>query len=148
MAGLAIFALATPAMAQSDPASDALGQCLVSSSTGRDRLTLVEWIFSAIASHPDVKQFTNVTDDQRAQLSQQAADTFVRLLTVDCHPQSLAVLRGQDAMGMRAAFEQLGRIAMADLMSDPSVQQQLAELGKKVNTPAMQALAKEAKQQP
>jgi hypothetical protein len=44
--------------AQAGPSSDELGTCFVQSTSGKDRVTLVMWIFNTISMNPRVKDIT------------------------------------------------------------------------------------------
>lgn len=140
--------LLLPANTRADSASDALGECLTGYSTGNDRLAFVEWMFTALASHPAVAQYSNIPPDQKAAITKKVSTVIIRLMTVDCRAQTLAALRSGDASALRAAFSTFGRVATTDLMSNPAVQNDLAQLGKNFNSTAMQDLMKEAKPQP
>ena len=47
---------------------DQLSNCLVKSTTATDKTTVLQWTFAALAAHPDLKVYSNVTDAQRTQL--------------------------------------------------------------------------------
>ena len=50
--------------AQAGPYTDDLSKCLVNSTTESDRMALVQWIFSAAASHPAVKSIVSISEEQ------------------------------------------------------------------------------------
>jgi len=108
--------------AAADPSQDALNKCIMDSSTGKDRLILVKWIFVAMSAHPDVRTMSKVTPAERDQYNADAARTMERLVMVDCRDQAADAVRhnGEGAVGK--SFEGLGQIAMVDLMSNPDVE--------------------------
>jgi hypothetical protein len=109
-----------PLTVQAGVYSDDLSRCIVRSSTADDRLMLMKWIFSAISLHPAVQPMTSVTPEQRDLLAQQAAALTSRLLTSDCRAETVAALK-YESSAFQGAFELLGRVAMSDLMTEPSV---------------------------
>jgi hypothetical protein len=149
LTGLAIIGLSLPALAptqaRADAASDALGQCLITSSSAADRVAIVQWMFSAIASHPDVMRYTNLTTSQKEAISQNAAVVTQRLVTTDCRALAVAALHDKNPDAMRQAFDQLGHFAMRELTTNPLVRAQMSQLEKSLETAAMQDLANQAK---
>lgn len=47
------------------PTVDQLSDCLVKATTASDKTTVLQWTFTALAAHPDLKAFSNVTPEQR-----------------------------------------------------------------------------------
>ena len=78
---IAFLALATLATgAHAGPFSDEMSKCLVRSTSDADKTLLIRWIFTAIATHPDVKELSNVTPAVSEQLSKDAANLFADLI--------------------------------------------------------------------
>lgn len=118
---LALLLLALSSSAHAGPFNDKLAICLVKSTTQEDKLTLIRWIFAAMASHPGVKDLSEVSAKDGDQLNGQVADLFVSLLTDRCAVEAEEAVKyeGQGTIG--TSFEVLGRVAMQELMSDGSV---------------------------
>lgn len=130
------------------PASDAFGRCLVQSSTGRDRLNLVRWIFAAMAQHPEVKALSSLTPQQRMGYARDAGATVERLLTKDCRAESVAAIREGGPVAFQQAFQLFGQTAVQELITDPAVQGEFAGLANSMDKDALESLAKEAAGKP
>ncbi len=116
---LVLFALSTSAHA--GPFNDKLAICLVKSTTQEDKLTLIRWIFAAMASHPGVKDLSEVSAGDGDKLNEQVADLFVSLLTDRCGVETREAVKYEGKGAIGTSFEVLGRVAMQELMSDGSV---------------------------
>ena len=141
---LAATAMVWSATASAGVYADDLGKCLVKSSSDKDQIVLAQWIFAALSEHPAVKPYSNFTDDQRVSVEKQGAELFQRLLTVDCHAQSVAAIKYEGASGLESSFTMLGQMATRSLMTDPHVTQSLGRLGSNMDDSKMQALFAEA----
>jgi hypothetical protein len=126
--------------AHAGPAADALGKCLVESSTGKDRIVLVQWIFAALSVHPDVREVAPISQDTRDGVTRQMAAVFERLMTVDCRDQTLAAYREDGVPAISEGFEALGRIAVLDLQQDPGVQREMSKLDNYIDPSKFTAL--------
>lgn len=146
-AGLAALSVAASvgATAYAGPASDALGRCLVQSSTGRDRTLFVQWFFAALSVNPEVQAYASTTKEQRVAVTQKAAQLLQRLVYVDCHTEAVAAIKqdGQQALG--TSFEVFGRSAATELMSDPAVVKEMGALDEYTDAAKWTALMEEAK---
>ena len=110
---------AIPAFAGS--ATDALSACLADNTTGKERKDLAKWIFVAMAVHPELKDFSNITDAQRAQADQAAGAIVSRLLTQNCVDQAKQAVQVENGDAFKNAFGVLGQLAMRELMANPEV---------------------------
>jgi hypothetical protein len=131
--------------AQASPESNALGKCLVDSSTGKDRVVFVQWLFAALSANPDVAPLASITPNKRTELNHQAAEIVQRLIITDCHKESVAAIRQDGDDVLSSAFEQFGRVAAQELMSDPSVGKAMASVGDNMDRKAWASLEDEAK---
>ena len=120
-AAAAAVALPACAAGAATPAGDALGACLVAKSTSRDRKDLARWMFVALAAHPEIQAMSKVSAADRENAIHAAADIFSRLLTVDCLDETRAAIRTGGPGALQASGNQLGQVAMQELMSDPNV---------------------------
>ncbi|MCG2575784.1 hypothetical protein LZ012_02105 [Dechloromonas sp. XY25] len=108
-----------PAIAGPDAA--ALTSCLTDNTSGKDRKDLAKWVFAAMASHPEIREFANVADKVRDQTSNTMGVLVTRLLSEDCAKQTQAAIKNEGATAMQTAFRALGGLAMQELMSNPDV---------------------------
>jgi len=133
---LALACVATPwSAAGAREAPGDLQSCVVAATGADDQRTLVQWMFSAIALHPDLEDMAQVSDARRDQANGAMGELMVRLLTVEERdfpfagghrfrdPESGLELRG-DGAAMRADFlerfgasrrEQTARLAAAGI---------------------------------
>lgn len=109
----------SPAIAGS--ATDALTTCVADNTTGKDRKDLAQWIFVAMTVHPEIQPFSNVTEANRDELDKKMAALATRLITESCRTEAKAAIEKEGSESFNAAFGSLGKLAMQELMSDPSV---------------------------
>lgn len=110
---------ALPALA--GPDAVALTSCLSDSTSGKDRKDLAKWVFAAMSTHPEIREFAVVTDKVRDQTSNTVGVLVTRLLSEDCAKQTQAAIRNEGQIAMQTAFRALGGLAMQELMSNPEV---------------------------
>jgi hypothetical protein len=108
--------------AHAGPASDELGACFIQSTSGRDRDTLVRWIFNLIAMNPRVKDISGATQKSREETSKSMALLYERLMFVDCQREASIAIRDDGNVALERGFEKLGEMAVRELMVDPAVQ--------------------------
>jgi len=127
-----LFLLAAPVWAQST--AQPLSQCLAETTTGKDRKDLARWVFFALASHPDIKQFASATAKAaKAEAHKTMADLVTRLLTDSCLKQTQAAFKEGGSRAIELAFQTLGQLAMQELMTDPAVSASMSEFEKQVD---------------
>jgi hypothetical protein len=100
---------------------DALAACLADSTTGKDRKDMARWVFAGMSTHPDIMSLSNVKPSDRKEMDKTLAALFTRLMTENCPGQAKIVLEKEGPKGFEAAFGIIGKLAMQELMSDPSV---------------------------
>ena len=106
-----------------------LQSCVVSAAGADDQRTLVQWMFSAIALHPDLSDMAQVSDERRAEAERAMGELMVRLLTVDCADQARRAFRDGSAEGaFGEAFGRVGELAGEGLFNDPRVAAEAAGL--------------------
>ena len=103
------------------PFTDELSKCILESTSKKDRIALVRWMFAAASVHPAVKPLSSVTEEQLEEANKQTADLFMRLLTESCRQQTKKALRYDGDAALRTSFHTLGTVAGQDLFSDPTV---------------------------
>ncbi|RZT90147.1 hypothetical protein EV678_0958 [Azospira oryzae] len=139
-AGLAALAAST-APAQAGIYSDDMAKCLVRSTTPADRASLVKWMFSAMALHPDVKSMARVEPAQREGLDRNTANLIVRLMTETCRSETQQALTLEGPQTVQQSFQVLGQVAARELFSNPDVMAGVGNLGKYVDPARFKGMA-------
>ena len=116
-----IAVLSCSKVAMASPSSEALGACMADALTGKERKNLAQWIFFAIAAHPEIRRFANVSTQDQTQIDQYTGQLITRLLTEDCAPQVRVALQKDGNEALNSAFETVGKVAMQELMTDKDV---------------------------
>lgn len=111
--------------ANAGPAVDQLSKCLVKSTTTADKTTVLQWTFTALAQHPDLKNFSQVNAQQKTILDQKLAQTLQRILTEQCATQAQAVIKAEGLQGIGESFQELGSITGEEILKTPEIKQQL-----------------------
>ena len=130
--------------AQAGVYADDLTKCLVKSANADDKMAFVQWMFSAMASHPAVQQYAKINDEQRANLNKKAGALIQRLMTVDCRTEMVAALKNEGGSSIEIGFKTLGEVAMRGLFSDSNVAKSMSDLQTGVDTNEMKKLFSEA----
>jgi hypothetical protein len=102
--------------------------CLTDSTSGRDRKEFVKWVYLAMSQHPEIKDLVGVTPELTEESNQNIGQLMTRLLTEDCPNEVRDMIKENGPSSMSKAFEVLGRVAMMELMSDPSVSSAMSKL--------------------
>ena len=118
---------AAPAHAQVNANIEATKTCFADNTDGKDRKMLSKWVFLAMAAHPEIATLSAATPAQIEQSNRDLAALFMRLVTQDCQPQMRTMINAEGADSIKVAFEYLGQIAMAELMSHQSVTGRIGE---------------------
>jgi hypothetical protein len=139
------LALAVGGQAAASAESDAFGKCLVESSTGKDRVIVMQWFFAALSVNPNVESFSSATPDLRASVTKQAAMVLERLVLVDCRAEAVAAIKHDGPQALETSFEVFGRSAAAELMADPAVTKQMNSISLYTDNNKWAALVDEAK---
>lgn len=122
---LAAAVLGTTQVTQASPAVDRLSECLVKSTTASDKTTVLQWTFVALSNHPELKQFSHVTEAQKNALDQSVAQVLQRILVDQCSTQTKAVIQADGVQAVGESFQQLGQITGEEILKTPEVKQQL-----------------------
>ena len=122
------------------PYGDSLGKCLVSSTTSAQKTTLVRWMFSMMALHPEVKDSAAISAEERTAMSKNTALLFQNLLTESCRSQALEAFKYEGPGTIEASFSLLGQVAARELFAHPSVAEGIAEFAKFVDQEKMKDL--------
>ena len=122
---LAAAVLGTTQMSMASPTVDHLSDCLVKSTTATDKTTVLQWTFVALSNHPDLKQFSHVTAEQKTALDKNVAQVLQRILVDQCSTQAKAVIQADGMQAVGESFQQLGQITGEEIIKNPEVKQQL-----------------------
>ena len=122
---LAATVLGATQMSMASTAVDQLSDCLVKSTTATDKTTVLQWTFVALSTHPDLKQFSQVTEDQKTILDKNVAQVLQRILVEQCPAQTKAVMQADGIQAVGESFQQLGQITGEEIIKNPEVKQQL-----------------------
>lgn len=122
---LAAAVLGTTQVTQASPAVDRLSECLVKSTTASDKTTVLQWTFVALSNHPELKQFSHVTEAQKNALDQSVAQVLQRILVDQCSTQTKAVIQADGVQAVGESFQQLGQITGEEILKTPEVKHQL-----------------------
>lgn len=112
-------------MASAGATVDQLSDCLVKATTATDKTAVLQWTFAALATHPDLKAFSNVSDEQRTQLDQKFAQVVQRVIVEQCSTQAKAVIQAEGLQAIGESFQALGRTTGEEIIKNPEVKKQL-----------------------
>jgi hypothetical protein len=137
--------LTAHAAALAGPYGDELAKCLVKSTTAEDKSMLVQWMFSTMALHPDVKWMAAVSSGQRDKVNESTAKIFETLLTKTCLSETKQAIQYEGGSTIESSFNVLGQVAARELFSHPLVAAGNAEFAKHLDTEAMKKLLETSK---
>jgi hypothetical protein len=135
-----VVAMSLAISAQAGPYTDDLSKCLVSSTMESDRTALVQWMFSAAASHPAVKSIASVSEEQVEAANKTVGELFTKLLTESCREQAEKALKYEGKSTIESSFQVLGQVAGRELFSSPEVAAVIAGLRKYLDAEKLKAL--------
>jgi hypothetical protein len=132
---------ALPSVGYAQEPATSLPTCLADNTSGKDRKDLARWIFLAIGAHPENKPFlTNGTGQVTDDANKATAALFMRLLTDTCAAQTKAAVQVGGPQVIQAAFSELGKLAMQELMANPDVSAAMSALAKYVDQQKLAAV--------
>lgn len=114
----AILLSATCLSAYAAP-DEALTTCISDHSAGAERKALARWVVMALIHHPAIADKVTVDVGQVDASDREMAAIFEHLVLA-CAPQ-LRAARQRNPKALEDSFEVLGRLAMAEVMGDPRV---------------------------
>jgi hypothetical protein len=117
-----LFGLITAAPAFSGAPTNQLGSCMVDALNGKERKQLARWIFFAIAAHPEISSFSNITQNDLDSTDEIIGKLITRLLVNDC-PEELIAANRANPLAVQQSFELVGQVAVQELMNDKHVLQ-------------------------
>ena len=119
--------------AQASTAQTQLSDCLVKSITAADKTVVLQWTFTALGSHPDLKQYSNVSETQKENLDKNFASVLQRILVEQCSSQAKAVIQAQGFQAVGESFQELGQITGDEILKTPEVKSQLNAVVKHID---------------
>ncbi|PCI77690.1 MAG: hypothetical protein COB20_07160 [SAR86 cluster bacterium] len=108
--------------------TDALSDCLLTATTEENELSLVRWMFTAMALHPAVEEIADISLSAREQANREMADLLVELLSRRCFSETRLALKNEGSLALQTSFSALGQLAATNLFSDPNVAAGLASI--------------------
>jgi len=115
-------------IAQAGPFVDEMSKCLVRKTSETDKVLLVQWIYAAMSSHPDVKAMSRIDSERAAAINKDAANMIMELLTERCKTETQQAIKFEGEASFQTSFEVLGSVAMQGLMTNPEVAKYIAGL--------------------
>ncbi|WP_375749602.1 hypothetical protein [Vibrio sp. HN007] len=94
--------------------------CTVDSLSVKDKHNLARWIFFSIAAHPQMGEYSKITDSDRLATDKKVGRLITKLLVDDC-PDELRVANKEDPYAVERAFEYIGQVAMQELLTAEEV---------------------------
>jgi hypothetical protein len=139
-----LIAIGWAVSASAGPYGDDLSKCLVAKTTEADRVTFVQWMFSALSLHPAVKPMATVSPEQLDNANKRTAELFTNLLTESCRDEVRAALKYEGNTAFQSSFQVLGQIAGRELLASPDVAAAMAGLEKYFDKEKFQAVMGDA----
>jgi hypothetical protein len=133
-----LLLLSLPVHAQQP--GEALSNCFVENTTGRDRKDLAKWVFVAIGAHPEMKAIASISTAASDNASRATGRIFTRLMTETCVKEARATFKTNDPMAFASAFSVLGMIAMQEIMNDEDVSSGLEGIQRYIDTTKIDAV--------
>lgn len=116
-----LIILITPITAIANQTAEKLGVCLADSLNGKERKELAKWMYFAMSAHSTIKPYTKITKKDIDNMNKYVGALITRLMTEDC-PQIAKEARKEIGLpAFEYAFGFVGKIAMEELMIEPSV---------------------------
>lgn len=142
--GACLAIITAAGQAQAGIYTDDLTRCLLKSSSPADRQDFIVFVFAAMSAHPDVRQYSRMSDAERDASVGKASALMERLLLVDCRKEAVAAIKYEREESISGAFGALGETAMVDLSSHPAVDAVFNKLTETLDETKWDSLAKEA----
>lgn len=107
--------------ASAGPASEALGQCFVDSTSTAEKDTISRWLFIVLAQQPEVKALANVPDSARQETDRAMAKLVERLVTDACKAQAQQALAQEGPRALKQSVEIFAQAAARRTFAEPAV---------------------------
>lgn len=106
--------------------SNELSKCLIDSTSARDKIILVKWIFSTISTHPVIEPMSSISKTQSEKINKNLANLFTRLITESCDTEVKKALKYDGEIALEESFGFLGKIATKEMFSNSKVEKELS----------------------
>jgi len=126
--------------ANAGPFADALGKCVVQSTTPEDKFKLMKWIFYAMLEHPNFKSIAEVSEWDKVTADKSMADLLTRLLSIECKAEVKEAVKYEKESAIESAFSLLGEVAGREIMIHPNVAKSSVEFIKFLDEEKMNRL--------
>ena len=114
-----------PATSNANQSAQKLGVCLVDSLNGKERKELAKWIYFGMSAHSTIKPYSNISQKKLASMNKYVGTLITRLITEDCPKIAKKAINENGSSAFEYAFEIVGKVAMQELMTEPSVEKYL-----------------------
>ncbi|MBS1139287.1 MAG: hypothetical protein H6R13_740 [Proteobacteria bacterium] len=94
---------------------------------------MARWVFVGMASHPEIKTLSNVTQENRDTFDKTMANLVTRLMTENCLAQARSAMEKDGGEAFKVAFGVVGKLAMQELMSNPNVNASFSDFAKYID---------------
>jgi hypothetical protein len=108
------------------PDAEALSKCLADHTTDQDRREMARWIFLAMTAHPELKDVSSESIDAKSGADKFMGELVTKLMSEDCVKETRTATLREGRSAMQFAFGSLARLAMQELMANPSVTKSVA----------------------
>jgi hypothetical protein len=134
------IALLCAVNATASPATDDLVRCFSDFSSGKDRIELARWVFSAMAAHPEIRDLSSISPQKQETVESAVGAVYTRLISQDCARETSAVIRDDGESALKVGFDSLGRLAMQEVMGSPVVAEVFVSTRKYVDGPKVRSI--------
>jgi hypothetical protein len=122
---------------------DEFSKCLVKHADLKDRVELMRWVFIVISINPNLSDLITVKPEQREPSGRATTKLLERLVLTDCRTEAMEAMKYEGASVMQSSFEVLGRVAMAELISNQATNAEFEKLGTYIDKDAWTELGNE-----
>jgi len=122
--------------------TEIMSDCLVSKTTGSDRILLVRWIGYSIAGHYAIRGSMGIPDQSIEQSDKDIAALITQLLLQRCLDETQDVVSEGGAGAVGNAFRILGEVAMQEVMMDKAVNARIEKFSDYLNRSDFERLLK------
>ena len=111
-------------MASASVTVDNLSNCLVKATTDADKKVVLQWTFVALSAHPDLKAYSQVTNEQKDALDKNLAQVLQRILVDQCSAETKAVIQTDGLQAVGDSFQKLGQETGEQILKTPEIKDQ------------------------
>lgn len=103
-----------------------VSKCLIDSTSARDKVILVKWIFSTMSIHPTIESMSSISKIQSEKINKNFANLLTRLFTEFCHTEIKKALKYDGETALKESFGFLGEVAVEELFLHPKIEKELS----------------------